>query len=406
MGMVKRANVSLTSYIAVIIKNISWSSLSFIFRLLSNFFVFIIIARVIGVEKFGEFSFLLLIATGVSYLSDSGFNLRFFRATSVDDRSEMEISISAKLWISCLSIVVSVLVSLYYQSWSLMLLTLALLTAGWFDFILNYLRANSRFREEAKYALINNGLFFVIASSVAVVTNSILSISVAFLFSRLMTLIYLYIGEIRGNESFSRLALRKVPISNVNIGFIFDYYITNAWMLVDGLLVKLFYGMDSLGLYNATSKFVVAFNSASTIITNVVFPRIAGDTKSNRVVVVSSLALFVFSASVFLVSIPIGDRLIEILLGRDFLLVENQLTYLLLPVVIKYSASSIGMKLVVQGHMKFRFLVQAFGLIVMSLSFFTATNIFAANLIIAVCVSMTLSYLTILFLYLLKVFVK
>ncbi|EPH3180645.1 lipopolysaccharide biosynthesis protein [Citrobacter braakii] len=389
------------------IRNLMWSSISFLLRLLSNVIIFFLIAKEYGPEKFGYFSTLVLYATTITLLSDLGTHQRLYKEISIEG-NDVKFIHSLKLVFVTVSLLISTLCSAFSGSLEILLVIISYIANGYIDFIQVRLRAKAEFRKEAFSALINNIVFFSITATTLYFSESILVLSISFLLARIISIILMiYFLRIDSYkywvEIFSSLNLNlKSRIGKKNesqIYYSIDFLLTNLWTIIDSLVVKNFFSIFIFGLYSSYSRIINGISSISVIFTNVVFKNIARDAtaKKNRNLTIGTLILFTGGGGCFLLLYLSHRVLVQKILGNEYSEYAIYLPYMFIPIWLKWISSCLGIYLLGAGGVKKRVFAQATSLVVFMIIFMLGYKL--GYTVEAVITSLSISYIVILLFY-------
>ncbi|MCR9698730.1 hypothetical protein NB555_06140, partial [Vibrio cholerae] len=137
----------------------------------------------------------------------------------------------------------------------------------------------------------------------------------------------------------------------------------------------------------------------SIVLTNVLFSKIALDAqKRKHSWLLLGILIFFFIGSIlssFLFFL--GDEIILIILGESYKEYSPLLLYLMIPVILKWLSSSLGVYLFALGLVKSRVLIQTISIIVFFTAFFALHRI--QDSIFVIPISMSIAYLTIFIFY-------
>ncbi|MGI3026045.1 lipopolysaccharide biosynthesis protein [Vibrio cholerae] len=380
------------------ITNTLWSLLSFSLRLLSNVVIYIIIARFFGPEKFGQFSTYVLACTIIFMISDSGIHQRYFKALSISEKCEViNELVMIKLLFFLISTLISITYSLYIQSLSALFLCVSFLINGAYDFMLINLRSSGRFKDEAWYAFVNNVLFFAFSITALYLDDSIFFLSLAMFLARVIVLLFLIKKEALHVDLSYKMAVIKGLISHIY--YFLDFTLTNVWSFLDGLIVRLIYSNYIFGIYSSYTRISNGISGLSIVLTNVLFSKIALDAqKRKHSWLLLGVSIFIFMGSIlssFLFFL--GDEIILILLGESYKEYSPLLLYLMIPVILKWLSSSLGVYLFALGLVKSRVLIQTISIVVFFTALFALHRI--QDSIFVIPISMSIAYLTIFIFY-------
>lgn len=375
----------------------TWSTASLILRLFANFFVYILIARILGPEKFGAFSYYILVGSILLLISDFGVHQRYYKVLAVNEECKNSI-ISIKIVLTSFALAAGVVASLYTGDYNFLLVGASFLLNSLFDFALIGVRAEDRFRAEAFYTLINNSSFVVIITLVAWLHQNVDALCISMTFARLASLIILQKKELVSIGSWPKLIHPKDMIKQLNYGI--DYVLINIWSFMDGLVVKSFFSIQQFGIYSSYTRLTNGAGSLSIIFTNILFKDLTVEAKSGGVnLLIKSTLLFLMIGAIMLgFAYVFGQNLIVSILGVEYKQDENLLFYLCIPVALKWISSAFGIYLFALDHIWLRVTVQVIGLLGFFGTFFSLMTYELG--LITLPISMSVSYFLILIGYL------
>lgn len=389
------------------IRDLMWSSLSFLLRLLSNVVIFFLIAKEYGPEKFGYFSTLVLYATTITLLSDLGTHQRLYKEISIEGNDVKRIH-TLKLVFVTASLFISSLFSTFSGSFEVLLVIISYIANGYIDFIQVRLRAKAEFRKEAISALINNTVFFAITAATLYCSENILALSISFLLARIISIIlmnyllrtdsFTYWLEIC--SSFNDGLKNKIRSNNESqVYYSFDFLLTNVWTVIDSIIVKIFFSIFTFGLYSSYSRIINGISSISVIFTNVVFKKIAQEAtiKSNKSLVRGTLFLFTGGAFCFILLYMSQRVLVQKTLGNEYSEYAIYLPFMFIPIWLKWISSCLGIYLLGAGGVKKRVFAQSISLVVFIITFVLGYNL--GYTLQAVIASLSISYIVIMLFY-------
>ncbi len=389
------------------IRNLVWSSVSFLLRLLSNVIIFFMIAKEYGPEKFGHFSTLVLYATAITLLSDLGTHQRLYKEISIEG-NDVKLIHSLKLFFITISLFISGLFSAFSGSFEILLVIASYIANGYIDFVQVRLRAKTEFRKEAFSALINNIVFFTISAATLFYSKDTLALSASFFIARCISIVMMnYILHIDNFKVWSEAcSSAKLGFKNNDksknesqIYYSFDFLLTNLWTVVDSIVVKTYFSIFTFGLYSSYSRIINGISSISVIFTNVVFKNIAQEAilKKNKSLFVGTFVLFCGGVLCFFLLYFSKEILVHKLLGNEYTEYAFYLPFMFIPIWLKWISSCLGIYLLGAGGVKKRVFAQ-----IVSLTVFIITFILGYKLgyrLPAVIASLSISYVVIMLFY-------
>ena len=320
-----------------IVKNIFSISTGQAFSLIINFVSISLIARALSVDLFGNFNYLLAIATIISKLIDFGFVPIVFREVSQSQLRKNLINTAITL-----RLIFFVVALLLFNSIAFTLskdLTDIILTN---IFLLNIILSNKfqNFREILEVTFRVN-LSMHIPMTIVVLENIFLLILVMlFPFTSFPPLEYFISIYVLVNlPGFVVILFILKKKYQLNLKFNLENY---KWLIKESLpifgyvaLIALFQQLDiiflkyfsteySVGLYSAAMRLTIPFNILPTALVMTIFPIIVRNIISNqeenkRLILLSYKLLFAFSFLLVLIISFRSEEIIHIVFGKNFI---------------------------------------------------------------------------------------
>lgn len=320
------------------IKDVSWNSMAYIVPMLIAMPVLGVMARYLGIEKFGLFMLMFTIF-GYSSIFDLGFSRALVRCISINRDNQVDVKeylLSASLLIGTFSIL-PLCIMLFFSNGIVELLSVSVasygdaiksITVGAIGFPLimvtvlweGYLEGKERFKELSMIKLVTSVALSTLPLVFVFYENTLESAVLGLIVTRVMsfTIIVSYVfPEIKKIESkfFSFNKIRELFRYG---GWLTLTNIINPLLTtIDRFVLSSLSGADKLALYTAPSELINRLLILPGMITKTAFPRLA---KNNDKMLKRKIRIFIIFL-MFLLTTPIfifSDFIITVWLGSDF----------------------------------------------------------------------------------------
>lgn len=357
-------------------KNLGFMAFSTYFRLASQFIIFLVLARRLGAEQFGYFSYLLSICTIILLPVNYGFGMQLMREAAYNSELltvKMQDMIKAK---TCLALIVLILCAVYSLFGLISTMFWLMLTSLLFESyteLYNYaLRSQGLFRQEARLALITSLFQFIIVIAAATAYAKIYAVIISYFIARLISYcitLKIYgqsIGYVKGELNIN---LKNVVIS-LRSGFPYaaDMAVTTMNNSVDIVLIKNMIGIHSVGVYQAGMRLMMGGATPATVVSNVYLPRIASldiaSIEYKYAVKEVATKMIVLGAAIS-ISLTLFDELIvSKLFGSQYSELAGIFNLFAAILMLKYLAACLGVNLTAAGYQSVRAIANIVYLIV------------------------------------------
>jgi O-antigen/teichoic acid export membrane protein len=360
-------------------RNFAFTAISIASRLLVSTLLFLLLARVWGPDLFGTFSFVFSASALLMLTVDFGFSTFLLRELAANSAKAPEL-IAQGLRVKCvlsgvMSATACVLAfALGSHALPLALFSLLLSAALLLSFAEFYnapLRALGRYDLETLLATAGNSLQFLLAGGVAWIGGTPLAVAGAMVVSRAAYLVVSWrtlgrivpIFRIREAGGSVRSTLEHLWPYGV------DGALTNVWIYIDIVAVRMLFGTQIAGLYAAGQKTVYGIGALAPIVGNVMIPQLSRKAHHRapdtwRVAALTG-ALMVGIGVVFaipLVAFP--ELVIDILFGPNFSAAAQWLPWFGVILLVRYAAGAFGVILSAIGLQRKRVVGQVLAICV------------------------------------------
>lgn len=308
-------------------------------RVGSNFICFILLARCLSIEDFGNLFFLFTVANLSAIFVELGLQNKLSKDFSNRSENEQNILLTAVI-IKTLFLAISICSIYFYlsiveQIISLKIVVVLLLSVYVNSIFQNCLireRCNGGWSREAFYSFLN-GASFVIVGGVSVYfisSPTVLEVSLLFLLSRVLSiLVYIslnfeFLIELLNNKLNS---VEIIKYAKGMLPYFVNYSLGMLFLNVDVLIAKPYIDDSQLGVYQAGVRLFINLTMGSVVVNNVLIPRLMENRRLNvntshfqyinklMLVVIPVLAVIciaLYLLSPFIISLTLGAKYDEL----------------------------------------------------------------------------------------------
>ena len=307
-----------------LLRNIGWLAAGEVVNRGSRFLFVILLARHLGTEQFGQWSFAIALVSVVAVLSDFGFPTLAVREIArsreaAQDHLSNVLVLKAALAVVTIGIVAAVAPALTDSRqvlWLAYILSVYAVLDTYGLYLHAFFRAEERMEFEALLRSIQGGAILALGVSFVLLDRPLVFFGWAFVWGALLSVA---VGAVLTVARFGpfvprvdlrfwlRTLQRALPIVLSSAAFYLNFRI-------DTIMLSVLDGDRATGLYNVAYNFLYAFGFAPILLANSVFPRFAREREAReltglyvKVTVVAigftallALALFVTRHAVFL----------------------------------------------------------------------------------------------------------
>ncbi len=358
-------------------------SISSVAKLLSGFFLFVALARLLGPGDFGTLMYTFSMASLSVLLVDYGFSTQILKEVGARPDRVKEIMgefLIAKLFLAALLIVISIFASeiigmelvnrRLYQ-----LMIFAAICRSFGDFLNVAFRGLGCFDKETKTVSIGLVIHFCIVITATLLTRNLLLIAFGFIMSRI---IYLFISWrayhcVTGGFLYPHgMSMTTIPKTlREGAPFAADVGLVTSFKNIDIILVNYFLGPTAVGIYKAGMNLVRGLESFAQILANVYLPLLSKSmTMRSEIKVLTrrfNIQVISIGAVCALLLVFGGRWITAILYGNQFSELSALWTYFSLFVLFRFIAVTQGVLLTANGlqHMRVRSLAIVFFIFVL-----------------------------------------
>ncbi len=316
-----------------LISNTSCAFLSHFIRIITNLIIFVLIARAVGVEDFGKFTFSFSFTIMFMYVANFGLDRLTTLETSRDrtfiDKYSGSI-MAARLFFSFLALLLTWLIinAMHYPKDTRLIvyiLSFSVIMQSLIMFANSIFRGIEKLKYETIVAFINNILLFMLAVAFLAFGYGLIAIAFVFLFSRFVAFffaitIYKYrVGKIRFHFDYQlckKISRRALP-------FAFWSILTVVLYNIDTVLLSYLKGDYLVGIYQPAVKIIGALVVVPLILDSSFLPVLSRlhDQKSHFEALGKQLNTILFFIGVPLMAgiFVLADKIILFVYGEKFM---------------------------------------------------------------------------------------
>lgn len=272
------------------IKNTFFMGMTTLVRVLTGSVIFIILARIWGVEQFGMFMFWYSLSTLITLVVEYGFSYQILKEVGREPKSVefvMKKFLSAKVGLTffVLSMVFLMTPFITIENDELVIflyLLLGSIVYSFTDFHNVAFRALGLFNVETGINIFSNIILFSFVSGMAFIGYSPVVVAGTFLLSRVIHLLitlHKYTSLI-GRPSVEFRASEIASTVRSGLAYGVDVSVTNLYGNIDTILVKLVLGDAAVGVYQAGMRLVQSVLLFLPVFGNVYLPGLSHKKKS------------------------------------------------------------------------------------------------------------------------------
>ncbi|HMW16166.1 MAG TPA: oligosaccharide flippase family protein [Pseudomonadales bacterium] len=360
--------------------NLVFMFFTLLVRLGTGLFLFAGVARFLGVEQFGRFSYWTAIASLAMLLTSFGFNLSLLREIPQHPERCDEL-LSTALGCKVLLMIPALLLFLFVlwlrpSDWP-HLPAIGAIFCTTLLFVLTEtinvaMRALGNFKQEARLALVGNLFNLTVVLTAAYLYRSLLAVALAYLLTRLLQagLTLHNFASIRGHWFRLHWNLsRQLQTLRGNFVYATDAWLASAYQQIDVVLLELFVDLRAVGLYQAGSKFYKTLLMLAGAINNVFIPRMASSRSQpirfRRAWQGYTMAMALYGGVGALFLTFLAEQLTHWLFGPEYAGLAQLFPWFGLILLVRSLAAAAGGVLTVLGHQRFRVITNSVSLAVL-----------------------------------------
>lgn len=336
-------------------------------RLVSNFVIFMLLARLWGAAGFGEFMYAYTLTLIVAVFIDYGFVTKLVKDISRTPGKLHEIvarAFYAKTVLASFVAIISLIGVWFFTDINFYLFCCLLFAGilgsygGFYAFIL---RGLSKFKDEATILFYSNVIFFFIIGLLVFFKCNQIEVAIGFLIARV---IYLAISVYYSNRIVGRIPLPLTSVRHAivtlrqNLPYASFILIEFLYSQLDTVWIHMFLDDRGVGIYQAASRIVVGGLIFTDVLQNVYLPRISrvsDDIEAVKVISRSMLSQLLFVGSMGSILLAgLSYISIDMIYGKAYQAAGGILSLLSILILIDYFGKTYGMILTISNKQAFR----------------------------------------------------
>ena len=350
----------------MLLKNIRYSIVTTISRLVSGFFLIFILARLLTLSDFGILTYSLVFANLLVLIIEYGYEFKLSKDSAKNlNAISILTSTALKVKLSLLSFVFIILFILgvldYPDPTTFKIVFIFSISAVFNSFAKHFLipyRSIDRFDVEAKFVFINNILLFGIVTVVAYFSRNITAIALGFLCVKIL---------------YSTFTVRRfiadfgLKFDSVNLlaelKQTFPYAVHIAvgamYLNIDTIILREFVSNSEIGIYQAGMRAMAAATIGLGIFNSVLIPKLSSLVDENKDQLIALSTKFNFFALILglLIALMVNifsDELIYIVYGKKFSTLSNYVIYFSIIIFFRYFSVVYGALLTISDKQRIR----------------------------------------------------
>jgi len=395
-----------------IAKNTFWLVLSEIVSRVAGLFLVIHIARTLGANEYGKFTFAFSFAFVVSIFSNMGISEIATREFSRNKENEKNLSdiLGLQVILSLFILIAALIGSFFITSdietrQALWILTFFVLSNGFLGVLFSFLRARQKMEHEAGIKFFQTFLSLAVVMTVILFIPSITNLSYGYLLSNIAVLI---IALAYFNFHFQGLKIRfkKESFNILRISWPLSFGLMLGWIYIsiNSVILGYFGLISENGWYNAASRIAIVAIVPASLIVRSFYPALSSFFVSSKQHFQRTWNYLM--ESMILLAIPTvmgglaqADRIIHAFYGREFAPSVFALQLFIVVAGISFINYPYSAILVVSDHQKSFFFIMAAGAFLnIALTFLLLPVFGFYGAIISIIIASTLIFLATVFL--------
>ncbi|MEW6608985.1 MAG: flippase [bacterium] len=268
-----------------VVKNVFFYIITCGLRLLSSTLLFICMARILGVEDFGKFTFALSFIGIFLVFVDYGFNVRIIKEVAVFSKNALGISSDILISKVILSVISTFVLCIVLEVMNhpaeikivVFVLWVAVILYSFGLYFNAIFRGLNQFQYETYPTVLFNGIQFFLILILLLLNFKVVAVAFAYLIARI---IYFFVSLFLVYKKFGKLSLRfdfsrGIKVVKDSFPFGSQVILTTLYLQLDTVLLSYFKGNTEVGYYQAGMRIVVATMVIYDVIVSSYFPVIS-----------------------------------------------------------------------------------------------------------------------------------
>ena len=351
----------------MIIRNISFGLITSISRLILGLATFTIITKLLSVEEFGNYSYLITITGYLTIFIDFGFNYSSLNELPKSPeliKNNFYETIFSKTILTIFSLTVLFLLIFIIPSFNysieLLLFSIIAILFSYSTYFIHVFKAFNRFDIELIFVLINNLfpliIFFVFSEEI-----SILTIAYIILISRIAGVLYLLL-KFRFFFIEKKIVKKlQLNLSRINSNWKYSLHmiIGSFFISSDILIMKNILGFNQIAIYSAGIKILMTLLMIGEVINSSFIPKLSEyyntsnslfKSNSRKLFMIITIIGLAFSAGILL----LGGFVIDFVFGDKYDELIPLLPYFSILLIVRFYAIFFGTMVTLFDKQKYR----------------------------------------------------
>jgi len=335
-------------------KNISYSLLANIVRLIFGLILFVFLGKILELETFGSYIYILTISGFFTMFIDFGFNLSLLNEIPKHKDKVMnyfyEIAIAKSLLVFIGIVFISLLIYLFDYTDKIVFyeFLIAAIIQSFSVFITTIFKALNRFDIDFYFSLGNN-IFPLFLVYIFHNNISLEILGLIYIGTRLINLIILvlYFFKKHNKKILKIIESHPIYLLKKNFKFAIHMVIGGFFLTIDIPIMKEILGYEDVAIYSVGMKFFVVLMMIGDVLNSSFMPRLAEfiekDKESFTLMVYKLNKLMLFFGLCFSVLIILfGKEIILLIFGDKFIELVDLLPYFSIALFIRYISFPFG----------------------------------------------------------------
>jgi len=345
-------------------KNVFFSILTNISRLLTNLIIFFFLARILTVEDFGIFSYAQTFSIIVVLFVDFGYSLKLPKDTAESRENISHIhgeSMYIRTVLAIIVIVFCILQIIFDKTGNLyscliLIFTISTIFQSFATNIFVTYRSINNFKIESELVTLYNILISAIGILVAIITKNIYYIALVYLVFR--GLLFLHLLIIFNRDFGLKWIPTKFFITIKSLSpYAIHYILSGIYMSINVLIIKFYIDEYDLGIYQAGMKIITGATFLLFVIQQVFIPNFSVMKNQvnfkSYVSKINTICIMIGALAFFLIYL-FRKELIMILFGEKYLILQNYVIWFGMLVFLRFFGAIYGILLTISDRQKVR----------------------------------------------------
>lgn len=345
-------------------RRMGFMAFSTYFRIASQLLVFLVLARLLGAEQFGLFSYWFSVTSLIAIPVNYGFGIQLLREAAKDPQSRqviMDRMLAAKLVLTLAVLLVCAPASVAVSSLALFwLLLFTAIAESYVDFCNFALRSQDGYAGEARVTFVASLLQLILVSAVALASAAVIPVAAAYCASRCAALLLTYRMAYGGRRRLPLDFSAATLCATLRSGFPYaaDMGVSTFNNAIDIILLKQMSSVRSVGIYQAGLRLMMGGTTPAMVVSNVYLPKVSAldsEGREYRLAVADlNLKMVALGGGISLLLALFSGPITTLFFGPEYAELALLLPWFALVLVLRYVAASFGINLTAAGHQSVR----------------------------------------------------